>query len=496
MKNLYSPIFAALLLLGLAACDKLNPVNDTAAPGQSAAVWQVSINAVKGADTKALEFDETHMKILTSFKTTDFVYVYNKTKAALDGSVLHPESDGASVTISGSLSGSYSVGDELELRYSPYFSFDGGVFDYEEQTGAFETMRDFGVATVSVTAVDGASGTLTVGDAHFTNPHSIFRFTFVDMDTGILIPVNTLYLSTVTGKLVFMDSPDGTRKYYGPMDMETGTFPWERWLEDTTDPVWLSICYEAPATNPESDWMHFSVLDEVHKYVYDMAKPMDGKITNGKFYTPTIQMMVLPKPDVTLSASGDPVEPTMIWHEIDSERGYYNYTNPGSDITISGFGDQCHFVWSGTGGTTVRFKGATTDEHQFFVCNEHPFIEHKQSGTLTIDLDGNTDIICDDPRTALIKLDRFAMDVAFQGNGTLSIMASNTIGTKGFVPADYSGNIQPGVPTLRAADGYTLEISDGVDNGNGTSTWTFTVSGSGGSTGSEMKLPPTPFNLR
>lgn len=491
MKNLYSIIFAALLMLGAVACNKEAATSETVSESP-AAVWQVRVNAVKGADTKALEFDEAHMKILTSFKTTDYVYVYNKTKAALDDSVLHPESDGASVTISGSLSGSYSVGDVLELRYSPYFAFDGAVFDYEEQTGDFDTLRDFGVATVSVTAVNSANGTLTVGDAHFTNPYSIFRFTFVDSETGNPIPINFLWVDVVTGKLVCTDKPDGTRTYYGPLDIDAGTFPRESFRNDSTDPVWLALCYEKPADNG-SDWMHFSVLDDVHKFVYDGARPMDGKIVNGKFYAPTIEVFTLPKPDVVQTASGNAVEPTDIWPLVEKDRGYYNYINPGSDITISGLGDQCRFVWNGSGGTTVRFKGTTTGENQFFVCNEHSFIEHLQTGTLTIDLDGNTDIICDDPQTALIKLDRFAMDVAFQGNGTLSIMASNTIGTKGFVPADYSGNIQYGVPTLRAADGYTLEISDGVDNGNGTSTWTFTVSGSGGSTGSEMKLPPMPF---
>lgn len=488
MKNLYLPFFAALLMLGLAACNKEAAI-DSPVP---AAEWQVRINAVKGSGTKALEYDESNKKIHTSFKVADLVYVYNKTKGALDASVLHPESEGTSVTISGSLYGSYSVGDVLELRYSPYFAFDGAVFDYEEQTGDFDTLRDFGVATVSVTAVDAGSGTVSVEDAHFTNPYSIFRFTFIDEETGNPIPINFLWIDVVTGKLVCTDSPDGTRTYYGPMDIDSGTFPRESFRNDSTDPVWLGLSYEASPSAPY-DWMHFSVTDEVHKFVYDGARPMDGKIVNGKFYAPTIEMFTLPKPDVTQTASGSTVEPTEIWPFIEKDKGYYNYLNPGSDITIAGLGDQCHFVWNGSGQTTVRFKGTTTGEHQFFVCNEHPFIEHKQAATLTIDLDGNTDIYCEDADAALITVDQYIKDVAFQGNGTLTIMASNKIGTKGFVPCDFSGKVKDGVPNLHAADGYTLVISEGVDNGNGTSTWTFTVSGSGGSAGTEMKVPPMPF---
>ncbi|MBO4567158.1 MAG: hypothetical protein J5695_08020 [Bacteroidales bacterium] len=492
MRNLYLTIFAAVLMLGMVACNKENPQIGNNANPTSQPVWQVSLNAVKGSGTKALEYDALNKKILTSFKVADLVYVYNKTKGALDASALHPESDGTAVTISGSLSGDYAVGDVLELRYGPYFALDPAVFDYEEQTGDFDTLRDFGVATVTVTAVDAVNNVLTLEDAHFTNPYSIFRFSFVDSETGDPVPINFLWVDVVTGKLVCTDKPDGTRTYYGPLDMQAGTFPREVFRNDSSDPVWLSLCYEKPAVDG-SDWMHFSIIDEVHKVVYDGARPMDGKIVNGKLYMPTIEVFTLPKPEVTQTASGDPVEPTDIWPLIEPDRGYYNYINPGSDITIAGLGDQCRFVWNGKGGTTVRFKGTTTGDHQFFVVNEHSFIEHLQAGTLTIDLDGNTDIYCDDPDAALIKLDYISNDVAIQGNGTLTVMASNTVGAKGFVPCNFSGVVQAVAPNIHAADGYTLEISEPLDNGNGTSIWTFTVSGSGGSSAPEMKLPPMPF---
>ena len=465
-------IFAAALAICAVACSKQAPESGMPAPAR---VWKVSVNAVKGSDTKALNYDEGGKKILTSFKTTDKVYVYNKTKGSLDDGILSPETDGASTVLRGSLQGDYAVGDMLDLRYSPYFAFDGGVFDYEEQTGSFETLRDFGIATVQVTAVDDVLGTITLEDARFTNPCSIFRLSFVDMETHNPIPVDMLYIKASFGKLVFMDNPDGTRKYYGPMDMDSGTFPWERPLMDSTGPVWFALCYEAPETNAEYDGLLFDIEDNVNKIVYDMYKSADGKLANGNFYDATIEMMALPKPDVTLTVSGVSVQPTRICAQFEREN-YYTYVNPGDDITIAGeSGDQCSFRWDISGSKIVRFKGATADAPQFFVCSQASLLEQLGAGVLTIDLDGNTQIISEAADKAAISVDYGYKELIFQGDGTLTVWASNTVGTKGIMLVDASNNPREGVPNVHAADGYTLEISDGTDNGNGTSTWTYTV---------------------
>ena len=173
MKKQYLPLFAAVLMLGMAACSTKVEI-----PSQDEG-WKVSVTATKGneAVTKALIYDEGNSCIKPAFNLSDKICVYNKTTGVLDSGHLNPESDGPTAVISGTLTGSYTVGDEIELRYSsdPFF---GGEFDYENQDGSFETLRDFGVATVSVTAIDAAKHTLTFGAAHFTNPYSIFRFWF------------------------------------------------------------------------------------------------------------------------------------------------------------------------------------------------------------------------------------------------------------------------------------------------------------------------------
>lgn len=490
MKKYCFPVLSVLMLLGAAACNKQADVDATEPeeapePGKTL-VWEVSVPASKGGDaaTKALAFDSGNMKVLTSFETTDKVYVYNKTRASLDALCLSPDTDGASVNLQGSLQGEYAVGDVLELRYCPYSPFGGGIFDYEEQTGTFETLRDFGVATVSVTAVDEVNRKLTLENAHFTNPYSIFRFTFVDAETSAPIPIQFLWIKTVMGNLVFKDSPDGTREYYG--EMADGKIPREVFRSNSTDPVWLSLCYEAPSVSPETDWMAFAILDDVNKIVYDMSKMTDGKITNGKFYTPTIAMVPLPKPEVTLTGSASPVEPTQIstgLYKLFSDN-YYYYENPGLEITISGDGDQCRFRWKDSAlepeGATVRFSGTSYGMPQGFTTTQTAFIEHLHRGPLTLVLDGQTKIWGAAEHPAIL-VDKMYGEVVFKGNGTLILdHVTNSIGTQGIMTADGAGTPSVGVPlNVHAASGYSLSVS-GVDNGDGTSTWTYVVAANSG----------------
>ena len=484
MKKFFWPILPLLAIGAIVACEKkteaVDPVPEEVKEPVTA--WKVSVPAGKGGDaTKALTYDSGTGKVLTSFKTTDKVYVYNKTQAALDAGTLSPDTDAASVNLEGTLTGSYSVGDELELRYSSYWSFPGGVFDYEEQDGSFAHLRDFGVAAVNVTAVDAVNHTLKLEDAHFTNPYSIFRFSFVDADSGDPIPIDFLWIKTVRGKLVFKDNPDGTREYYG--EIADGRFPRESYLAGSTNPVWLSLCYEVPDTTPETDGFSFAILDNVNKIVYDGYKATAGVIVNGKYYTSTIEMMPLPKPTVTLTGSGTPVEPSQIssslYEGLLGLDNYYYYENPGLDITVGGDGDQCRFRWNDSAsepeGATVRFTGTNVGWPQTFVTSETAFIEHLHRGPLTLVLDGKTTLSGSAANPAIL-VDKFYGEVVFKGNGTLTLdRVTNSVGTQGIMTADGTGTPSAGVPlNVHAASGYTLTVS-GTDNGDGTSTWKYTV---------------------
>ena len=72
-------------------------------------------------------------------------------------------------------------------------------------------------------------------------------------------------------------------------------------------------------------------------------------------------------------------------------------------------------------------------------------------------------------------------EVVFKGNGTLILdHVTNSIGTQGIMTADGAGTPSVGVPlNVHAASGYSLSVS-GVDNGDGTSTWTYVVAANSG----------------
>ena len=491
MKKYRLLVLAGVLLLGSTGCNKVAPTQEpdlpeVTQPQEQESLWKVSIKAGKGSDaTKALEYDVDNNRILTSFKTTDFVYVYNKTKAALDEGCLNPDTDGTVTTISGTLKGAYDVGDELELRYGPYFPVSPGAFDYEEQTGSFETLRDFAVAQVTVTVVDEVNRTISAGEAHFTNPYSIFRFNFVDSETLNPVSIGELYMMTTNGKLVFLDEPGKTPRYYGPYYEVAEDFPRTSvFYPQSTDPVWLSICYEAP---PSDGWdgFQFLILDHDNKIVYDGYKLTDGKITNGKFYSPTIQMTPLSRPTVANTETGDPVLPTYVDGAVMDWTDYYRYENPGDAITISGEGDQCLFRWTPmhTGYATVTLK-----ENASFINTGGPLFEDFGTGKLTLVLDGNSRIVGASDQAA-IKLAGFH-HLVLKGFGALTMLVSSTVGTGGILATDASGNPRAESVSIYADDGYTLSINKVSDDGT-YAEWVYTVS-PGDSVGDVGGLPDFP----
>ena len=457
MNKLLLSISAAALLLGMVACNATIDITD-ASP--ESGLWSVSIPATKGGETtKALAYDEVGNKISTSFNTTDKVFVYNKTKGALDANYLSPETNGSSVTISGTLAGNYEVGDELTLRYGSDEWFDGH-FDYEDQTGTFETVRDFATATVSVTAVDAVNHKLTLGNAHFTNPYSIYRFTLVNGETadplhgltGDPISFNSFFINPY-GKFVCWEDADGSaRYYYGDGKNETVTR--ETWRDaPSTDPVWLALSHTG-----EAGAIEFTAIDEANQTVYMCGSYFTQGLQNGKFYAPTLQMWPCMKPTITDNASGNQVDVTKLG-TLFYDDCYYTYENPGSDISISGFGDETCIKWNwqtNTGDVTVRLA----DGAGFKNIQKSPIQQAGGWGRLIIELNGNCDCATTEDHAAILIYKGIG-EVVFQGSGTLLVNASSTIGTKGISCCDANGLPKADVPNVHAADGYTLTIEDG-----------------------------------
>ena len=168
-------ILALVAVVSLLACNKeIEPVSlpeDSTPQEQLEAVltYTVSIDASKGADTKALTLEGKTLS--ATWAEGETVTVYNETKGeALTGS-LAAQSAGASTTLKGELSGSkgIAIGDELTLKFlSPNYSSQDGTLEY------IAANCDYATASVTVSGVNGSD--IRTGTANFVNQQAIVHF--------------------------------------------------------------------------------------------------------------------------------------------------------------------------------------------------------------------------------------------------------------------------------------------------------------------------------
>ena len=475
MKQVYFRISAVALIAAMCfpACQKvdfseeLSPEQtDTAVPaGQG---WTVAIDATIGAGTKALAEDPDTHKLLATFETTDAIYVYNKTKNKVDANPLHPDQNGASAVLTGTLSGDYAEGDELVLCYN---SNSQGLFSYKGQKGTLSTVADYAQAGITISAEDAAAKQIT-GSAAFVNMQSIFGFNFTDGSASI--PAKAIEVSTAGAKLVSILRTYRATQYVQPVN-------YGKISVVADDPVAGTVYAALRNEYQGDDTYHFYVNDGAgHLYSGDKAAPA-GKIVNGKFYSSTVTLTPVALPTVTLTASGTPVGPNAPWDETLTMYGWSNtflgYANY-EDLTISGNTAGCWFIWctyDGSGGDrTITLDGATVTRPEM---DTWPFCN--QEGTFTVVLNGDNSI----STTSGPGIDFTGGDshtIWFKGNGTLTITCETpSDGGTGFNIVygihDRSTITSTQHPSPQAADGYTLTISDGTDNGDGTTTWVYPV---------------------
>ena len=128
-----------MVLGSLSACSNENLVTDTQNTTQ-AKTYTVSIPATMGSDTRAVTFDNstTPPTAVSSFTTTDKIYVYNQTKEQMLTGYLTPTAAGKTCILTGSITGTIAAGDQLVLLYNlTYYSSDKSecFFYYDEQNG-------------------------------------------------------------------------------------------------------------------------------------------------------------------------------------------------------------------------------------------------------------------------------------------------------------------------------------------------------------------------
>ena len=197
---------AALLMAGAAftACsDKDEIINEQ--PVNPVTKYTMTVNATKGDDgtTRALSLSGKTLNV--KWYDTDQVSVFPAaSNSTLFGTLTAAASETGTTTLSGNLTGSVHVNDNLNLL------FPRGEWDYTGQEGTLrsdddentiEKKYDYALANVTVAAIDGSHIT-TTANANFASQQAIVKFILKDKANDADIDAKKLTISAASNKLV------------------------------------------------------------------------------------------------------------------------------------------------------------------------------------------------------------------------------------------------------------------------------------------------------
>ena len=274
---------AALLMAGaaFAACSGDDNIVEELPATPAQHTYTMTIEASKGggsdATTRALSIDGSGA-LNATWETSNEVKAYNYTKSsALTGS-LKPQSDGASATLTGSLTGSVAVDDIINLRWP---SVDA---DYTGQDGTLETIAqryDYTTGVAKVTSVNGttigAEDSSHGGPVLFTNSQAIVKFTLIDKATGSPINATRLTIDAkFNGESRLIQSityPDAYK--IGPITINRTT--------PTDNVVYAAL----PFSSQAKFTFALTATDGTHNYTYEKA---DVTMLNGRYYEVKVKM--------------------------------------------------------------------------------------------------------------------------------------------------------------------------------------------------------------
>jgi len=202
-RNLLNITLLAVLATSMACSGDTDLVAEQPEQPAELPTWRVCINAEpagNNARTRAISVGGNDGKTLyTNWDEGDLVEVVDKANTSV-GSLSASVSAGNSAfaTLSGELSGTYAVGDDVTL-----FNH-SATQSYEGQTGTLasvSTTYAYLQATSSVKEVDNEGKFLTMSNAAFSHLQAFLNVTFTDPD-GTSIAINQLEIWTDGGKLV------------------------------------------------------------------------------------------------------------------------------------------------------------------------------------------------------------------------------------------------------------------------------------------------------
>lgn len=260
-------IMAAMMMAACSNEDVAEPSGDNNTQPRT---WQVSINAGP-ATTRAISVGGNNGQTLyTNWDANDAVEVVKggASVGTLNADV--SEGNSAYATLTGTLTGTFAVNDEVTLCYHT------AAIDYTGQVGTLagvSTNKSYLTATSSVKSVDGSGGFLSMSDAAFSAMQAYLELSFTD---GISpIDISRLDVWTDGGKMVKTKAIDGTTTYATEADPLTIT------PASATNKLFIALRDENGAANN----LHIEAYDVNNgKFTYEGSKNLEY----GKFYTGTV----------------------------------------------------------------------------------------------------------------------------------------------------------------------------------------------------------------
>ena len=274
--NMFSKVLrfipALSLALGLGASCNRTEISPTRT--DLPRTWQVAINAGPEAGTRAVSVGGNNGQTLyTNWDQGDKVRVVKSDGTALEQLTADVSAgNSAYATLTGTLTGTFSVGEAVTLYYHE------ASLDYTGQNGTVSNVSSnysFLEASSTVKEVDAEGGFLKMSDAAFSHRQAFFQLRFVDNDNNPLL-LERLSIYADGGKVV-LTRPLGSDATYATAGLPLTIAP-----ASATDQLFFALRDENGASNT----YHFKAVIGSEEYSIER----DLNPISGHFYMGTVQI--------------------------------------------------------------------------------------------------------------------------------------------------------------------------------------------------------------
>lgn len=274
--NMFSKVLrfipAVSLALGLGASCNRTEISPTRT--DLPRTWQVAINAGPEAGTRAVSVGGNNGQTLyTNWDQGDKVRVVKSDGTALEQLTADVSAgNSAYATLTGTLTGTFSVGEAVTLYYHE------ASLDYTGQNGTVSNVSSnysFLEASSTVKEVDAQGGFLKMSDAAFSHRQAFFQLRFVDNDNNPLL-LERLSIYADGGKVV-LTRPLGSDATYATAGLPLTIAP-----ASATGQLFFALRDENGASNT----YHFKAVIGSEEYSIER----DLNPISGHFYMGTVQI--------------------------------------------------------------------------------------------------------------------------------------------------------------------------------------------------------------